>query len=394
MECRISAFVFHDQHACTHFTVPGARGVPTPCGAHGTVKVKVVPRPGSECTVRCPPCASTIRLAMARPNPALRLGCPAPAQTGRNVCEILCRNPVPGIRYGHAETALLRLDAHAHDASRRGGAEGVVEQVDHHALDLQAVGQRKGQRRGTLDRQRNALSLRPRPRGFDRACNRFPRIIGRRCGACWPASILDRSRRSCVRCSRRAHSRGRPQGDPAGRRTACPPPRAARGCFIWTVVRGVRSSCDAVAMNSDFIRSTSRKCVTSSRRLTAPSSRPSPSCIGVVRSRKARSAPSTASGSTAVMPRRPPAAASGALPPPPPRADSAGDRLNRSPGVRGSRAKNLLRGRIEPGHRPLRVGDDDRIIEGVDRRLGGLLGDEELTEIRAAHRPDPLGHPV
>ena len=71
----------------------------------------------------------------------------------------------------------------------------------------------------------------------------------------------------------------------------------------------------------------------------------------------------------------------------------AGDRLDRSPGV-AAPGQNLLRGWIEPGHRPLRVGDDDRIIEGVDRRLGGLLGDEEPTEIRAAHRPDPLGHPV
>ena len=68
---------------------------------------------------------------------------------------------------------------------------------------------------------------------------------------------------------------------------------------ICTLVSGVRSSCEAAAMNSDFRRLTSLRCVTSSSNVTAPTRRPSASFIGVDRMRNARRAPSTAHGSTA-----------------------------------------------------------------------------------------------
>ena len=68
---------------------------------------------------------------------------------------------------------------------------------------------------------------------------------------------------------------------------------------ICTLVSGVRSSCDAAAMNSDFSRLTSLRCVMSSSSVTTPTSRRSASFIGVDRIRNARRAPSTAHGSTA-----------------------------------------------------------------------------------------------
>ena len=54
-------------------------------------------------------------------------------------------------------------------------------------------------------------------------------------------------------------------------------------------------------MNSDFNRSISRRCVMSSSSITAPTRRSSASRMGVVRCRKARSAPSTTSGMVALL---------------------------------------------------------------------------------------------
>jgi len=52
-------------------------------------------------------------------------------------------------------------------------------------------------------------------------------------------------------------------------------------------------------MNSDFSRLISARWVMSSSSVTAPTSRPSPSRIGVERTRKARRVPPTAHGTTA-----------------------------------------------------------------------------------------------
>ena len=159
---------------------------------------------------------------------------------------------------------------------------------------------------------------------------------------------------------------------------------------IWTLVSGVRSSCDAAAMNSDFSRLISRRWVMSSSSMTAPTSVPSASRIGVVRMRNARRAPSTPSGTNG-------RALSGS-------AGAAGlehveDRHAR---VGGSRTTSAI-GRLTiaasgPNSRsaaalircdaPVSVGDDHRVVERVDGRLGRLLRDEQLAQVRAPQLAD------
>ena len=164
---------------------------------------------------------------------------------------------------------------------------------------------------------------------------------------------------------------------------------------ICTLVSGVRSSCDAAAMNSDFSRLTSLRCVMSSSSVTTPTSRPSASFIGVERMRNARRAPSTAHGSTAAASSE----TTGTC-----ELQHVADRLRDARVARhrldrlaervGPRAEQTLRRRIDPRHPPVAVGDDHRVVQGIDRRLGRLLRDEQLAQVGATQLADPLGHPV
>ncbi len=53
-----------------------------------------------------------------------------------------------------------------------------------------------------------------------------------------------------------------------------------------------------------------------------------------------------------------------------------------------------LRRTVDALHAALGVGHDHRIIEGVDRRFSGLLGDEDLAQVGLAQLPDPPRHLV
>ena len=164
---------------------------------------------------------------------------------------------------------------------------------------------------------------------------------------------------------------------------------------ICTLVSGVRSSCDAAAMNSDFSRLISLRCVTSSSSVTTPTSRPSASFIGVERMRNARRAPSTAHGSTAAAL----SDATGRL-----RLQHVGDRLRDARIARdrvdrfaervGPRAEQALGRGIDPRDQTGGVGDEHRVVERIDGGLGRLLRDEQFAEIRAPQLANPLGHAV
>ena len=164
---------------------------------------------------------------------------------------------------------------------------------------------------------------------------------------------------------------------------------------IWTLVSGVRSSCDAAAMNSDFSRLISLRCVMSSSSVTAPDQ----AIVGVAHRCRSNA-------------ERPAGAVDG------PRqqffgafrrhgllgaqhvghglddAPFACDVVDRPADHLGARAEQALGGGVHARHTSLAVGDDDRIVERVDGGFRGLLRDEQLTEIGSPQFADALGHPV
>ena len=148
-------------------------------------------------------------------------------------------------------------------------------------------------------------------------------------------------------------------------------------------------------MNSDLSRLISLRCVTSSRSVTAPTSLPSASFIGVERIRNARRAPSTAQGSTAAAL----SDATGRLRPQ--HVDNrlrdpriARDLADRFAEQLRAGAEQAFRRRIDPRDQAVGVGDEHRVVERIDGGLGRLLRDEQLAEIRTPQLADPLGHPI
>ena len=164
---------------------------------------------------------------------------------------------------------------------------------------------------------------------------------------------------------------------------------------IWTLVSGVRSSCDAAAMNSDLSRLISLRWVMSSSSVTVPSSRWSVSCIGVERMRNARRDPSTAHGQHGcrALRRHRPA-----------RSQDVVHRLRDARVARDvldpfadgvdSPAKQPFSGGVDAGDLPFAIGDDHRVVEGIDGRFGRLLGDEQFAQIGSPQLADSLGHLV
>ncbi len=162
---------------------------------------------------------------------------------------------------------------------------------------------------------------------------------------------------------------------------------------IWTLVSGVRSSCDAAAMNSDLSRLISLRWVMSSSSVTVPSSRWSASCIGVERTRNARRDPSTAHGKHGCGTLR----SHG-----PARSQDVAHRLRDARVARhvldpladgvGPPAEQAFRRRVDPGDEPPVIGHDDRIEERIDGRLGRLLGNEQLAQVRPPQLADSPGH--
>ena len=61
---------------------------------------------------------------------------------------------------------------------------------------------------------------------------------------------------------------------------------------------------------------------------------------------------------------------------------------------RGLEAKEGLGRPVDPLHASLGVGDDDRVVQRVDRGLGRLLRHQDLAEVGLAKLSDPPGHLV
>ena len=131
--------------------------------------------------------------------------------------------------------------------------------------------------------------------------------------------------------------------------------------------------------------------------MTAPTSRPSASFIGVERMRNARRAPSTAHGSTAAgaLRTRPCARTRGTSATACAMRRSlrhAVDRLAERVGARAPNSRSAAG--LMRVTRPLAVGDEHRVVERIDRRFGRLLRHQQLAEVRSPQLADPFGHPV
>src|SRR5262245_42889298 len=266
-----------------------------------TVNVKMEPCPGDDWTVSWPPCASTIRREMVRPRPA-----PPPVALGTwtNGSKIRdsdsCGMPVPvsatEITISGPRCAAVTVMAPPADVAR---IALVTRLVMTRSIWLRST--------ETAGRSGGASTCRRMPR--DSTCRRSGSIaplmsadgrIGASTGVTAPDSIFDRSRSSRISRSSRAVSSRQTSKISCCRSPSWPvAPSSNRWIPICTLVNGVRNSWDAAAMNSDLSRLISLRCVMSSSSVTAPTSLPSASFIGVERIRNARRAPSTAHGNTA-----------------------------------------------------------------------------------------------